>query len=160
MFIEAEREKIVHLRGTGVGGGTIIGLSKKLLGVTDFNVIMKLAEKGAIKNVDLLIGDIVDTSISFLNCEATASNFAKMLDTATDNDIAMGILNLTYQVIGMLAVFAAQGRNAGKVIITGNGSNNIVGKKILDDVSALYCMKFDYPEDAEFTTAIGAALSS
>ena len=47
-----------------------------------------------------------------------------MLDIATKEDIAIGIINLTYQVIGMVSVFAAKSKNNDTVVITGNGSNN------------------------------------
>ncbi|HOT96289.1 MAG TPA: pantothenate kinase [bacterium] len=158
-FIEATKERITHLGGTGIGGGTIIGLSKALLKTTDFAHIMKLAGKGELRQVDLLIGDITDARISFLNKEATAANFGKMLDTAHPEDIALGLINLTYQVIGMLAVFAAQGKGYDMVVVTGNGSNNRIGQNILGEISRLYPVSFEYPADAEYATAIGAALS-
>jgi type II pantothenate kinase len=47
-----------------------------------------------------------------------------MSDNATREDMAAGILNLTYQVIGMVSVFAAKSQNNDTVVVTGNGSNN------------------------------------
>ena len=159
VFIEATAGKIVHIGGTGVGGGTIIGLSKALLKTTEFGNVMNLASNGNIKQVDLLIEDIIDSKVSFLNSDTTASNFGKMLDTATTNDIAMGIINMAYQVIGMLSVFAAQGNGYSTIVVTGNGSNNAIGQKILGEISKIYNIEFEYPQDAEYATAIGAALS-
>ena len=118
-----------------------------------------MADGGNLENVDLLIEDISDSDISFLNKKSTASNFGKMLDTATKEDIALGVINLVYQVIGMISVFAAKSRNINIVLITGNGSNNRIGKKILENISDLYNIHFEFPTDAEYTTAIGAALS-
>jgi len=158
-IIEVNGDSITHIGGTGVGGGTIIGLSKELLKTSDFDTILKYASKGHLNNVDLNIGDIAETNIGFLNKEFTASNFGKMLDTATKEDIAIGIINLTYQVIGMLSVFAVKGKSNYAVVITGNGSNNPIGKKILNDVSRMYMIGFEFPVDAEYATAIGAALS-
>ncbi len=82
-----------------------------------------------------------------------------MLDTAKKEDIALGIINMVYQVIGVMSVFAARSRNADTVLITGNGSKNSTGRKTLEDISNLYKIKFEFPQDAEFATAIGAALS-
>jgi type II pantothenate kinase len=158
-IIEAAGEKISHLGGSGVGGGTILGLSKKLLSTSNFNGIMELASTGSLNQVDLLLEDIMGTGLSFLNGEATASNFGKMLDSAGVNDIALGIINLVYQVIGMLSVFAAKSKNIGRVIVTGSGSNNELGKKILATITAMYGIEFEYPPDAEYTTAVGAGLS-
>jgi type II pantothenate kinase len=158
-IIEVNGNIITHLGGTGVGGGTMIGLAKGLLKTSDFDTILRYAAKGNINNVDLNIGDITETNIGFLNKEFTASNFGKMLDVATNEDIAIGIINLTYQVIGMISVFAAKSKNNNTVVITGNGSNNPIGQKILTDISRTYKIDFEFPSDAEYATAIGAALS-
>ena len=159
VIIEAGERCIFHFGGSGVGGGTILGLARKLLPVAGFNDIMELAKTGKLNQVDLLLGDITDTSISFLNGESTASNFGKMLDTASPNDVALAIINMVYQVIGMLSVFAARARNTERVIITGNGSKNLLGRKVLEDITLMYGIEFIYPEYAEYTTAIGAGLS-
>ncbi len=159
-IIEAGKDGIFHIGGTATGGGTITGLSKELIKATSFETILKLAAKGDLRQVDLLIEDISDGGISFLNPEATASNFGKMLDTATREDIALGIINMVYQVIGMVSVFAAKSRNLDSVLITGNGSNNPIGKRILEEISKLYSVEFEFPQMAEFTTAIGAAILS
>jgi type II pantothenate kinase len=158
-IIDAGKDRISHLGGSGVGGGTILGLAKKLLMTSSFNGIMELAERGNLNQVDLLLEDIMETDISFLRKEATASNFGKMLDTARPEDIARGLINLVYQVIGMLSVFAAKSKNIDQVIVTGNGSNNPIGKGILTDITGMYAIRFEYPADAEYTTAIGAGLS-
>lgn len=157
-IIEARKDKIIHLGGSGVGGGTILGLAKKLLGLSDFEDIMELAGSGSLDPVDLLLEDIMVTDLSFLNKKTTASNFGKMLDTARDEDIALGIINMVYQVIGMIAVFAAKSRNIDKVIVTGSGSYNPIGQKALAEVTRLHSIAFEYPEDAEYTTAVGAGL--
>jgi type II pantothenate kinase len=158
-IIEAGKNGIAHLGGSGVGGGTIYGLAKKLLPTTDFNGIMGLAKDGKLDQVDLLLEDITETDISFLNRSATAANFGKMLDSAGHSDIALALLNMVYQVIGMISVFAAKSVGVDRVIVTGNGSNNPVGKPILETISGMYGIHFDHPPDAVYTTAVGAALS-
>jgi len=159
VIIEAGDKGIFHYGGSGVGGGTILGLAKKLLPVAEFGDIMELAKTGKAGNVDLLLGDITDTGLSFLNGESTASNFGKMLDTANHADISLAIINMVFQVIGVLSVFAAKAKNYNRVIVTGNGSNNTIGQKVLSDISAMYGIEFIYPEFAEYTTAIGAGLA-
>jgi len=157
-IIEAGDRGISHFGGSGVGGGTILGLAKKLLPISGFSDIVELAKSGKLNQVDLLLGDITDVSISFLSGESTASNFGKMLDTASPADMALAIINMVYQVIGTLSVFAARARESCRVIVTGNGSKNVIGQKVLTDISAMYGIEFIYPEYAEYTTAIGAGL--
>ena len=157
-IIEAKKEKIIHLGGSGVGGGTILGLAKKLLSLSDFKDIMSLASNGSLDPVDLLLEDIMVMDLGFLNKKSTASNFGKMLDTARNEDIALGIINMVYEVIGMLAVFAARSRNISSVIVTGSGSHNPLGKKVLAGITRMHAVEFEYPLDAEYTTAVGAGL--
>ena len=158
-IIEANGRGISHFGGSGVGGGTIIGLAKKLLPTAEFSGIVKLAHTGNISQVDLLLEDIMDTDMSFLNKETTVANFGKMSDNATSGDIALAIINMVYQVIGVLSVFAARARNIKRVIVTGNGSDNKLGQKVLANVTEMYGIEFVYPEDAEYTTAVGAGLA-
>jgi type II pantothenate kinase len=159
VIIEANEREISHYGGSGVGGGTIIGLAKKLLPTAEFNGIIKLAQTGNLSHVDLLLEDIMETDLSFLNKETTVANFAKMSDHASSEDIALAIINMVYQVIGMLSVFAARAKGLKQVIVTGNGSGNKLGQKVLNDViTRMYGIEFIYPADAEYTTAAGAGL--
>ena len=157
--IEARKDTITHLGGSGVGGGTILGLAKKMLSTSNFSGILEMAETGNLNQVDLSLDDIMDTDISFLNKDSTASNFGKMNDNVKSEDIALGILNMVYQTIGMLSVFAARSRSLNDVIVTGSGSNNPVGKRILMGIAKMYGVTFGFPENAEYVTAIGAGLS-
>ena len=63
-YISVVGDKIMHEGGTGVGGGTLLGLANKMIGVRTFDNIIELAEKGDIKNVNLTIGDISKNKIS------------------------------------------------------------------------------------------------
>ena len=158
-ILEVNNGKITHLGGTGVGGGTIIGLAHELLSLSDYDTIMCYAAKGDLKNIDLHIGDIAESNIGFLNREYTASNFGKIVEAASKEDLAAGILNLTYQVIGMVSVFAAKSKNNDTIVVTGNGSKNPIGQRILNSISKMYQIHYEFPADAEYATAIGAAKS-
>jgi len=158
-LVEARDGVITHIGGTGVGGGTLLGLAKAILNISDISRLLELAAKGRISNIDLLIGDIADTNIGFLKKEMTAANFGKMLDTATDEDKALGILHMVYQVIGIVSAFAAKSRNIGTIVVTGTASSVSVGKTTLDAIAEMHNINFVYPDQAEYATAIGAALS-
>jgi type II pantothenate kinase len=159
VIIEANAQGISHFGGSGVGGGTILGLAKKLLPTAEFSGIIELAQTGNLSKVDLLLEDIMDTDMGFLNKEATAANFGKMSDNASSGDIALAIINMVYQVIGVLSVFAARAKNIKRVIVTGNGSGNKLGQKVFTEITKMYGIEFVYPADAEYTTAVGAGLA-
>ena len=158
-LVEAHPSSIHHIGGTGVGGGTILGLSKAMLKTSEIQAVFELAEQGKIGQVDLLIGDIVDDDLSFLKREMTAANFGNMPDNARNEDIALGILTMVYQVIGTVSAFAAKSRNIYRVVVTGTASDGAIAKRILDTIGSLFGITFIYPHHAAYATAIGAALS-
>ena len=66
----------VYLGGTGVGGGTLVGLSKKLLGMDTVDHIDDLAKGGNIRNVDIKINALTKDDIApGFEDLMTASNF-------------------------------------------------------------------------------------
>ena len=58
----------------------------------------------------------------------------------------------------MFAVFAARAQHIHDIVVTGNLSTLPVGKKIFIDLERLCEQKFIIPENADFATAIGAAI--
>lgn len=152
-------EKIKHVGGTGVGGGTIIGLAKKLLGTTDINRIVKLAREGDIKKVNLTVGDIVGRPIGILGLEDTASNFGKMSDEAGEEDIAAGILCMVGEVIGMLVAMAAGATGlTNRVVLVGKLSQTRLVSEKVKKICEKCGVKAIVPEKGEYCTAIGAAV--
>lgn len=157
-IVHAEKgKKIEYMGGTGVGGGTVIGLSKKMLGISDIGNLMDVASEGDIENIDLRIRDITKKDIG-LSSYMTASNFGKVSDIATKGDLALGIINMVFESIGMLAVFAARSKNTPDVVLTGNLTRLPQASSIAEIFSTLFSLNFIIPENAEFATSIGAAL--
>jgi len=146
--------------GTGVGGGTILGLSSKLLNVRSFDSIIELADQGDLSKVDLAIGDISKADVSNMSAHTTASNFGKLQDSATKADIAAGILNLVFQTVALMAVFNARIAGTNDAVICGRLANSPHCIQTLNEIHALHGVNFITPENAEFATALGAALCS
>ena len=149
---------IYHICGTGVGGGTVLGLSRKLFGSHSFKHIMELASQGDISKIDLSIGDISRSEISNMNNNTTASNFGKVTDDAGNADLALGVVNLVFQTVGIFAMMAARAQGTDKVVLTGNLSQAGPAESILKELEALYGVHYIIPEYSDFATAIGAAL--
>jgi len=161
-LIHAKRKngitKTKYLGGTGVGGGTLIGLSRKILGVDTIEHIEALCEGGDLNKVDLRIGDISGDNTLQINEELTASNFGKLSDIANKHDIALGISNMVAETIAMLAIFAARSYNINKVVLTGNLTALRVITKVFDGLESNFNIHFIVPEQSQFSTVIGAAL--
>ena len=159
-IVKADDASIEHIGGTGVGGGTLIGLAKYMIGVTDFGTLVDLARNGNLKNIDLTVGDIAQIDLGNLPLEATASNFGKHNDKASDHDLALGIINLVCQTIGMLAVFASRQNNTKKVVLTGKVVRVPQSQIIFKNLKSIFDVDFIVPEQAEFSTAVGAAYAT
>lgn len=158
-LVSADKISSRHLGGTGIGGGTLLGLSNKILNVRNFNDVMKTAEGGSLKNVDLSIGDIIGDSLEGFPADITASNFGKISDLASSSDMALGIINLVFESIGMLSVFATKIENTKDVVLTGNLTNVPQARDIFNKIEQLYTVNFHIPNYAEYATAVGAAIS-
>jgi type II pantothenate kinase len=158
-LVKAHGNCISHIGGTGVGGGTILGLSKAMLNLSDFNNIISMACDGDLSLVDLSIGDITSGDIGNLPSTLTASNFGKMSDKAGKNDLLKGIINMVFQVIGMMAVMAAKVEKDRNIVMTGKLVKVEQAQKIFHELSKLYKVNFHTPRYAEYCTAIGAAIS-
>ena len=88
-FVKVEGPHIQHIGGIGIGGGTLLGLSRLLLKTQDIHLIAEMARKGTLTNIDLQIQDICNRPLPDLPLDATASNFGK----ADGNFVLIG--NLT-----------------------------------------------------------------
>ena len=150
----------LYLGGTGVGGGTLVGLSKKMLGMDNVDHISDLAKGGSLDRVDLKIKDITKTDIvpGFSDI-MTASNFGQVSDLATREDIACGIINMVFETIGMVSIFAARNYGIRDVVLTGNLSRVPQAESVFATLNRMFDMNFSIPENSAFGTVIGAALA-
>ena len=155
---EGDRTVTKYLGGTGVGGGTLLGLSRRMIGVDTIEHLEQLCEGGDLGNVDLRIKDMSSDHTFQINDEITASNFGKLSDIASQNDVALGIANMVGETIAMLAVFAARSFNLKNVVLTGNLTAIKAVARVFAGLEEFFGVKFIIPESSQFATVIGAAL--
>ena len=151
---------IRHLIGSGVGGGTLAGLSSLTTGVHQYALIRKLCQDGDLSHIDLTMADLSRDQVGDLPPEATAANFAKVADDATPSDKMLGIVNLVLQSIGTMSVLACKCCGTDTVVLTGALTMLPPARETFELFKQLYHVNFIIPENATFATAIGAALYS
>jgi type II pantothenate kinase len=148
-----------YLGGTGVGGGTLLGLSKKMLGMDNIEHIENLAKDGNLSHIDLKINDLTKADIvPGFSDTMTASNFGSVSDLATREDIALGIINMVFETIGMVSIFGARNYNLRDIVLTGNLSAVAQAPQVFDTLNKMFDMNFIIPANSSFGTVIGAAL--
>ena len=162
-IVHAEKgAQMRYLGGTGVGGGTLMGLSKLLVGAGDIGHISEFVDEGDLGNVDLRIKDMTASgTIPVMNADMTAANFGNVSDLATKSDIAKGISNLVYETVGMVSIFASRSVGVTDIVLTGNLTRLPSCIKKFEEFNGLgYGVRFVVPELSEFSTAIGCAISA
>ena len=157
-MVYAEKGKpMEYLGGTGVGGGSLIGLSKMILNMENIEHIQDLASEGDLGNIDLRICDIASKNAG-MPPELTAANFGKISDIASKNDVAKGILNMVFETIAMISRFAAQSRGVRDIVLTGNLATVKYAHELFPRLSKMFDINFIIPENAQFSTVIGTAI--
>jgi len=152
-----EKGKPRHVIGTGVGGGTILGLSRLLAWEDGIPKLARLALEGNPKNVDLLVEEVVGKGIGLVNGKATASNFAKA--TGSRKDVIASIQNMAAESVAVLAVMAGRECKCKKIVFLGKTPCFPLVKKRLGLTAKCFKARFSFPKNFQIATAIGAALA-
>ncbi|MCC7053667.1 MAG: hypothetical protein IT355_10390 [Gemmatimonadaceae bacterium] len=160
--VSARGESYAHITGTGVGGGTLLGLGRLLLGTTDVAVIDAMALRGDPNGADLALRDVVSGPIGSLPPDATAVNFgrlARQLDgEVSPDDLAAALMTLVGQVIAITAINAARAERTDRVVVIGHMTDMRSFRRVLTQVQQYYGMELTVPENGGYGTALGALL--
>ena len=159
-FVHAGPDGNRHMGGSGVGGGTFQGLMKRLGRSYPARELEALLEQGDLRQVDLTMGDISPEELPGLPAYVTAANFGKVLPTARDADLILGLTNMVFQTVGLLAAFACQATGDTTVVAVGTLSTLKQGQRVLEAVGGLHGLRFVVPPRAAFATVLGALESA
>lgn len=155
-----------HMRvgGTGIGGGTLIGLATIMTGISDFDEIKSHASLGQRGAIDLLVKDIYQGMDTPLDGNLTASNFGKVGITEQANfaqsDILATTQGLVGEVITTLSIQLAEQHNAEHIVYIGSTlSNNEQIKQVIEYYTVLKKHTPIFLSDFGFSGAIGALIN-
>ena len=147
--------------GTGVGGGTLLGLSRLLLHTVDPHEIDVLAQRGDPNGADLSLGDVIGVPLGRLPPDATAVNFGRLARqdlTVSREDLAAALITLVGQVIAITAINAAHAQQIECIVVTGHLTDMPSVRGVLGQVGEYYGVHIALPPDAGYATALGALL--
>lgn len=164
VILKSDMNETTYLGGTGLGGGTIVGLGKllidssytKTLDISGeyFKRIMELSENGSHKNVDLLIKDISKEEIGCLTNDITAANFAAINKKANINDYASAIINLVIENI--LLLIKSYNIEKLPVVIIGTICSYDVIRKRINELKDFMGNEYYFIDYSDYAIAIGA----
>ena len=161
-MVAAHGDSFTHITGTGVGGGTLLGLARLLLGTIDPVMINVLAEQGNANAVDLALSDVVSGPIGHLPADATAVNFGRLTRAELpirNEDMAAALVTLVSQVIGTIAINAARAQQLERIVVTGHLTDMTSIRDGLAHVGEFFGMPIETPTNAGRATAMGALVS-
>jgi len=157
-LVQCSGDDIRHIGGLGIGGGTLMGLSRIMLQTDDIPQVVQLAQEGDLAHIDVHIGDISPYPLPGLPKDATAALFGNAKSDASKEDIARGIINTVLQTIGSSTILASLGSGIKEYVLIGNLTLLPACNEVFKGLEQLYGVRFIIPKHSEFCTAIGAAL--
>ncbi len=149
--------RAVHLGGTGIGGGTVEGLSRRLFGAKSPEVIGRLAKGCKAGKVDLTVGEVIGKGIGKLSGRATAANLAKLDSKSRKKDAAAGIISMASEAAGVVACLAAFGAREKEAIFTGKLIHYPGVKTTIRETGKIFGVRANFSAHAGYATALGAA---
>ncbi|WP_077329547.1 type II pantothenate kinase [Virgibacillus siamensis] len=156
--------KQVRIGGSGIGGGTLVGLSQLVTGIKDYETIVQLAIEGDRDKVDLKVKDIFEGALPPISGDLTASNFgstAKMLANRPANkDVLASIIGMIGEVIVSITTPMTVQYDVDTVVYIGSTfrSNPLLQETVSKYTTMLEKNPIFLP-DGEYSGAVGAMLA-
>ncbi|WP_231637333.1 MULTISPECIES: type II pantothenate kinase [Bacillales] len=150
--------------GTGVGGGTIMGLSQLLTGITDYETIVSSAVKGERDRIDLKVKHIYAGAEPPIPGDLTASNFGNILplvaaDQLSKEELLASVIGLVGETAATVSVLAAGQCGVSSVIFIGSSFiGNDLLKEVVQNYTKLRGASPLFIDNGEYCGAIGALL--
>jgi type II pantothenate kinase len=163
-LIKAQGDEYAHVSGTGVGGGTMLGLARLLLGTLDPLAIGDLALQGDRNRADLSLADVITGPIGHLPADATAVNFGRLARPSFDGevrraDLAAALVNLVAQTIGLITVNTARAQGCERIVVIGHMLDMGYFRHVLGLVGKYYATTMILPDAPGCATALGALVA-
>jgi len=155
-IVSFDKGKARHVAGTALGGGTIVGLSKRLFREGRPEKLGAMALTGSLKGIDLSVEEIVGRGIGIIPGKAAASNFAKS-GKASKADLALAVQNTVAESNAIIAALAAKSSNQKKLVFVGKAAEFPAVKASIKRVLGYYGFQPSFPGLGKHATAAGAA---
>ena len=142
--------------GNGIGGGTLLGLCRALLGTDDLAELGELARRGDRSRLDITIGEAIGGPLGGLPQQGTASNFAKYACGARREDVASALVNLVTEAVAWSVLLGLQAAGHVRAVLTGKLLLVETVRQRIDEIGSELGGVFVVPERADVASALGA----
>jgi type II pantothenate kinase len=154
--VQVTGDSFNHLGGIAVGGGMLEGLGSLLFKNSNGYEINEFGKKGSRAELDLLIGDVVNT-IGNLSPDITAVNFGKARYPAVDTmeNTSSALCNMIGEVIGTVAYLNALLIGSSKACFIGRTSYLSEVVEGINQRLDLAGVNSEYADNREYGNVIG-----
>jgi len=163
-MIAARQDHVYHVTGSAVGGGTLLGLCRLLIGTADPAEVNRLALAGDPNKVDITLVEAVGGAIGRLPADTNAVNFGKPArrewSGAAREDLAAAAAVLVGQVIAVIAINAARAERLVPIVMVGHLMDLPCIRRVVEMVAGYYGAQIMIPPTPGLATAIGAVMAS
>lgn len=160
-WFSVEDGKYERVLGSGVGGGTFMGLGYLLTGSREYTELVERSTRGVRGNVDLLVGDIYHPQEPPIPGELTASNFAKAVSSneSSEDDKMASVMNMISETITILTAQAAALHTTNRIVFIGSTlAGNAPLQASLREFSLMSGLEPVFIPNGEYSGAVGAML--
>ncbi|WP_113930038.1 type II pantothenate kinase [Bacillus sp. P14.5] len=156
-YVDPERNQHRRLAGTGMGGGTIMGLGRLLAGLESFSEIIQTAQSGNREKVDLLVKDLYENEKPPIPGHLTAANFAgEFSGEETPADALRSLINMVAENIILLSSREAQAEGIKTIVFSGGAlKGNTLLKKDFGQFQDIIEYEPVFLENGAYAGAIG-----
>ena len=156
--------RVVRIGGTALGGGTLLGLGRQLLGEVCFDDLCALAARGDRWRVDLSVADVYPGGETPpLAAELTASVFARLAasdgEPPRSEDLARALIWMVGENVALIAGGLAAAAGVEAIVFGGSTlRNNPTLREALGDILPRFGRRLRFLENGEFGAALGAVI--
>lgn len=150
-----------RIGGSGIGGGTLLGLAQLTTGIKDYEKIVLEAARGDRGNVDLKVKDIFEGALPPISGNLTASNFGKteVESSPVEADILASIIGMIGEVIVSITIQMLEHYDTDNVVYIGSSfRSNPLLQEIIKEYTRMVGKIPVFPQNGEYSGAIGAML--
>jgi type II pantothenate kinase len=154
---EAGALKVTHLGGTALGGGSFVGIARRIDPSLTYDALLAAAGRGDRRNADTMVSDAYAEGIGRIGPDLTAAHLTK--PGASLDDVMAALLNLHAENIAQIAASRAVVAQMRRIVLAGGFAHE--NGPLIEGIIAMagmFGIAVDLAPHPGFAGAVGAAL--
>jgi type II pantothenate kinase len=165
-FTAVRGEKVSHLGGTPLGGGSFAGIARRIDPALTYEAMIAGAARGDRRRADLMVSDAYAEGIGRIGGDMTAAHLAKgggdgPADAQSGDDVLAALLNLHGENIAQIAASRAIIAQMRRLVLAGGFAHeNPALVASITAMATLFGVQTQLAPHPGFAGALGAALAA